>query len=303
MKRFVETLPSFEKSFDQVGTLVAEGVKRKAKIIGKEAKGAKGQGDKVWAEVGRYFADVRPELVAVFHSLGERGTDLSSVMNMCAVNRLAAIAKMLQYCKDTNTNPQKFKEGRVFQKIRAWHKIHKITSAEHPLNPSLYSACVTPYTDKEGACYPLMEELDYLQALDIDNLEEETTKLKTLLLKNAQDTWHEESEFTTLVSRNRELMHGIEERIRDEPRKVAQNAKIVEEYGALVPSMKHRRESAMKKEKKVLKSLHTEEKSLHSTCNSKTGSLLLTQECGGSHTNEGQKEEISIQEYACEGVK
>ncbi len=272
-------MPSKKQSTTKDGKQSMSKAIRK-KTHNKKSKGtySKEEVEKVWAELNHYFDSTPFEILDELRPAGTL-TDFPNLLNMYAVNRLAAIAKMLQYCSDNNLDPSKFKEGRVCQKIRAWHKMHKITSGGS--DGSKDEFCISPYTDHEGICYPLLEELEYLLSLDLDSLPAEIAALKAVLAapctKSANETDTEEI-LRSVSERNQQLISKMkalaaaETKVENDPgtgsEKMETKENIEKEYQSLIPAMKRKREYSLRKERKAER--------LMTATNSKTGSSIVT---------------------------
>lgn len=121
------------------------------------------------------------------------------LLNMHAVNRLAAIGKMLQYCIDNGMTIAEFMEKRTCQKIKA--RLNQRKSAES------VGLCGSSYL-------PTLVEFDYLTSIGNNNIE-----FTIDLLKSQLSSWYGstmgavERELERVTAKNRTLLESIKSRI------------------------------------------------------------------------------------------
>ena len=228
---------------------------------GKKKAMHKEDSERVWDEVEKWYFD-KPSIELLEKlkriDIGMGSAQPVILLNMAAVNRLAGIAKMAQYCVDNGVSLEKFKEGRVSQKIRAWHKMHRITSVGHMTDGE--EGGIASYMDHEGLCYPLLEELDYLLELEVDSIQEEITRRKSSLFSPPEPVPDSVAEhfLQTVSARNKVLLEKISSKLSEDSsvesnEGTTDNNTVLEKYQTLIPAMKRRREYALKKEKRAIK--------------------------------------------------
>ncbi len=147
----------------------------------------------VWAQVDAYFWQISPETRAALDSLTMTAEELDPVifraglLNMHAVNRLAAVAKMLEYCRENKMGVAQFMEDRTYQKVRSRQR-------------------------QEGAAdslvnYPSPEELDYLLRLGQSRVEDTILQLKSLLTVSDDSQLSETEQQTVQKADSTETSH------------------------------------------------------------------------------------------------
>jgi len=201
----------------------------------------KEESTRIWKRMDCYFSLSYISLINDLIHLQEIDLNFPQTLNMFAMNRIAAILKMIQYCKDNDIELKDFQKSRVSQKIRGWHKMAKIAAVTH--NSRTESTGKRNYMDKKGMCYPLIDELKYLLAIKEDKLMDEIVMLKSLLFASIDG--HKESEkehqLKEVMLNNKQLLKLILKRA---------NA----EQGKMIPEIKcdyiretHRRDRVLKK--------------------------------------------------------
>lgn len=173
---------------------------------------------KVWKRLSVYFSLCCPELIGELLQVEERELNFPQTLNLFAVNRFAAVLKMILYCQ-TNSLPFKdFHEGRVSQKIRGWHKMAKIAAAAHGTSLEAASEKAS-YTDNKGVYYPLLDELGYLSSI-AGQLPEEVVRLKALLQRPAGECRESgEETLREAALENRVRLKGVLRRVGNEREK------------------------------------------------------------------------------------
>lgn len=239
----------------------------KKKIVQKNQIYTKEDAENFYREISQYFdtqnRDPENEMLKIdllrnnYENIEE---NTEQILNIFAINRLSAIAKMKQFCKDCGVEMRKFGEIRVQQKIRGWHKMHKITAGKFSVDPIFNnedSMWVCEFLDNEGICYPLIDELEYLLTLDIDNLETEFKILKNLILNPTKKypTSELEQEFSRVSTRNSEIRNKIFDRLLVEKTELLMRPYLVQiekKYDEIIPAMKRKHDKILKKEEKSL---------------------------------------------------
>ena len=157
----------------------------------------------IWNTFDTFFSFVELEISDMIERMLKEEYEVEElkdeVLNMYAVNRLAAVAKMLQYCIDNGMTINEFVEKRTYQKIKARLNQRKsIGSAE---------SCDSSYL-------PGLDEFDYLISIGKYNLD-----LTIDLLKNQLSSWCRgtesgmERELKVIALKNRMLLESIKSRI------------------------------------------------------------------------------------------
>ncbi len=138
-----------------------------------------GGADSVWLQLAPYFQPLSAEVESAAQcaavSLSRPQED--DMLNLHAINRLAAIAKMQQYCFDRHMTPEQFRDGRTTQKLRAFLQQHKhLSESKGARRRSTFAP------EKEAAWfYPSQEELEYLLALGTTELTQTVTQLLAMV--------------------------------------------------------------------------------------------------------------------------
>jgi len=227
--------------------------KKRIPKIGKTL-GEKKDPEKVWDKLNTYFETPSSYVLQELQQKGEDELPFTSLLNLYALNRLSAIAKMLLYCKQNNILPQQFGEGRTPQRIKGWHKMTKITAITYgPLMDSYKDS----YLDNKGKCYPLPNELNYLLSLEPSSVPEEITRLKLMLTSQVDYTKSQtEIELQHITTKNKQLLHSLMERV-EEPKIVLSynDVRMQEKYKEIIPAMKRKHANTIKKEKRLMKCL------------------------------------------------
>jgi len=122
-------------------------------------------------------------------------------LNVAAINRLSAIAKMLQYCLNNGITVAEFMEDRTYQKIKARLKRMEKTG--------------TSGSNKDTMYYPSLDEIPYLLSLRNDNVEIVVNQLKSniILLHNTNTSLRNEEELQRVWSRNRRIIEKMKKKI------------------------------------------------------------------------------------------
>lgn len=237
--------------------------KKRLKLSKKRVpKTGKGIGEKrdpkrVWDKLNIHFEIPSSYILQELKERGEDELPLNNLLNLYAVNRLSAIAKMLLYCKQNNIQPQSFKEGRTPQRIKGWHKMSKITAITYGPLMDFYE---DSYLDNKGMCYPLPDELDYLLSLEPNNIAEEITRLKLMLDSQVDYTKLQiEIELERITTTNKHLLNSLMERVEETKILMSHNdVRVQEKYKEIIPAMKRKHENTAKKEKRLLKCIKSD---------------------------------------------
>eukprot|EP00826_Nyctotherus_ovalis_P002035 TRINITY_DN10386_c0_g1_i4.p1 TRINITY_DN10386_c0_g1~~TRINITY_DN10386_c0_g1_i4.p1 ORF type:complete len:465 (+),score=93.75 TRINITY_DN10386_c0_g1_i4:227-1621(+) len=218
-----------------------------------------------------YFVRVPLSVVQNLHATAKGSSNLDNVefLSLHAVNRLSAIAKMLNYCKEQTVSLIQFKKGRTKQKLAALRSQHKLLANEHPNSSS------TSSTSAAADYYPSSEELGYLCGLDVGKLCEVVAELKGRICARSGKSEREE-----VMERYFEhYLEGSKERkekiVRSVVLEEAANDRgvdneLVERYSKLIPSMKKKRETILAEEQRQLRKLKTKDDQVSKTCHSES---------------------------------
>ena len=107
----------------------------------------------MWKRLDQYFEDIDTNPLERLLPIPKEKQEERTFLNMEAVNRLAAIAKMLQYCDEKKINVTEFVEDRTYQKVKA----------------KLKQSVVDNNTYKLIYC-PSLEEIPYLLSIETEFL-------------------------------------------------------------------------------------------------------------------------------------
>lgn len=241
--------------------------------------GEKKDTEKVWDKLNSYFEFSPSCILEQLQERPEEELQFSSLLSLHAINRLSAIAKMIQYCRENKIKLKQFKEGRTPQRIKGWHKMSKITAITYgPLTESYQDT----YLDKKGKCYPLLSELDYLMSLNLDTIGEEITRLKVMLNRQKEcNKSNRELELERISIGNKQSLTCLIKKNDESKRLISHNdVKIQKMYEEIKPAMKRKHENVAKKEKRMMKFMKADlcggDKT--SNRNSPTGSIETMQE-------------------------
>ncbi len=229
----------YETLFTVLGRLKAEAERDSAKVplyfLYSQKKRRRGQGadpeeemrrvarayvkglggkDSIWLRIAPYFQTISAEVERAVSGLWADTIPFQScvlpgdsrILNMHAINRIAAIAKMEQYCFDTHTSVEQFQEGRTAQKLKALLHQHKCAVESHVSfsskghhRPSTFSPNGKSTSAAEPWVYPSLDDMDYLLGIDRNRLEEVMEELKARMGRS--DTEKEASEGEKSVDR------------------------------------------------------------------------------------------------------
>ena len=120
-----------------------------------------------------YFSAISKPIIGNFEEIIDQILPSNNIqfLSMHSINRLVAIAKMLNYCRVFKINLLQFQQGRIKQKIIALETKRKLFLTEQKIfhNKNLLEAIEE---------YPSVEELSYLLTLDISKLDDIISNLK-----------------------------------------------------------------------------------------------------------------------------
>ncbi len=187
-------------------------------------------GRKVWRKIDSFLIGLTPDVLSRFTTVSTVplvSESFPSLLNMHAVNRLAAILKMVKYCYDTSTDLDSFQFS-----IKEGHYSPLLSSHHY---------------------YPSSTELSYLLTLQKELLEEEIFRLRSLLLEvdsvqpfSAADPQSElEQKLAKIVEQNRVLQNHIKNRAisRKKTAAIDEKSKVVlKKYHEMIPALKRKRQ-------------------------------------------------------------
>jgi len=164
----------------------------------KKQKRAKGK--KIWDQVDFYLEDISPTVKKSFEKLlmsTYKNTISNGFLNIGAINQIAAIAKMLQYCNENGITINEFIEDRIYSKIKAKCIVNKLVYA------------------------PNLDEIGYLMSLDTHCLNEIINSLKDRIQYKPSliPTHSLEEQLNQLSLNNKRIIQQILKRINN-PKKV-----------------------------------------------------------------------------------
>lgn len=161
----------------------------------------------VWNQLNLYFMDINQDIRGSLNRF-DSASPINEVniefLNVASINRLLAIAKMLQYCLDNGITVAEFLDDRTYQKIKARLKRLEETVLLAP-----------PGTVKEKIYCPSLDEIPFLLLLGKDNIEGTIDTLKDSLTSvcSMNFSLKREKELVEISERNRKLVAKISERI------------------------------------------------------------------------------------------
>lgn len=245
-------------------------------------KRTQNESERVWARVDDFFLGITQEVVTDLERLNAASLRTDSgkagLLNMYAVNRLAAILKMIKYCNDMRIDLP------TFHTIAVDHRLNGLKLAR-----GANVAVTASYFIAPG-------ELKYLAALPAE-LDSETARLASLLLSTEQNAGERDNaelkeRLRKVAQRNVELRSRMMGRItarREVPRPLPDSSGLEKKYRQLIPAMKRRRAKELKREKNAANEVedrHTEVEGTHEPASSshlagESDSEYEMAECGG----------------------
>ena len=207
IKQFMNALLNKTDRFNDICNALSEkedihSNKRKTKRINKKAF--------VWNAINSYFtpihSDVRRDIKSLISSSNEEfHKEEFELLNIVAVNRLSAIAKMLQYCNENKIAVGNFMKDRIEQKLKTRLKQKKLLDHSIQINETL----------------PTMNEVSYLSSIKNSNINFVIDTLKYSLLNwNSKleptiDRYtYLENNLKIITNKNNSRLKLLQERIR-----------------------------------------------------------------------------------------
>jgi len=185
-----------------VGTGSSQGSESLVEHNGSKKRNKKQQ--HIWTYLNLCFMDINEDIKSILQKL--RNSNSTSEMNtyllnMNAINRLSAIAKMLQYCLDNGTTVAEFMDNRTYQKIKARFK-------------RIEETALLTGAAKEKIYCPSLDEIPFLLLLGKDNVESTFNTLKNNVTSFiSTSTLNREEELKAVSERNKKIMSKLNERI------------------------------------------------------------------------------------------
>ncbi len=233
---------------------------------------ALGGKDSPWLQTFSYFPEIPETVIDPFtaiHMPTSRSLLIGNTkpLPLYAINRLSAIAKMLQYCKESRIDLEQFQKGRIRQKISALQLQRKCLRED----PRLYPKHSTFYqgnghsngtTDHDSLSYPpTQDELDYLLGLDVSQIDWIITELKDCLYSGNSPATDTEMGFSSKEAELFSLTIKQQARHRDILRKIfAEKSRVryhsdhlVKRYLKLLPVMQRKHDKRFAEEQKILR--------------------------------------------------
>ena len=255
---------------------------RHGKLVRQKArkKGTLGsKGKNVWAQLEPFFASISDDVQSAFDSLLEpqnfpEPMHDGQFLNVYAINRLCAIAKMLLYCQENEVGIPQFMEDRTYQKIKARQKQR---------------------AGEESIYFPTAEEVDYLLCVGKERANQVMAELKEIILRGK--TRDEEmtklvgvieGEINTVVEKKANVMEKMELRIKERQQEFAKTEdykELQEKYLKLSPGIRKRKKRHRTNGKKGMKKSKEEDISAPL---SSPGAASLAQTENGSLLKETQ---------------
>ena len=164
----------------------------------------------IWTQLNLYFLKLDKKVKDNFDKLMTfTSNELSNgkFLNMFAINRLSAIAKMLDYCNDTKSSIKEFMSGRTYQKLRAHFKQIEELDIKDEIN---HLTC------------PSLDEVPFLTSIEYEQLPEIIESFKNMLSYYNEPDYMKKynDELETITQNNKELIYKIQQRMM-EPEKTS----------------------------------------------------------------------------------
>jgi hypothetical protein len=164
----------------------------------------------IWTQLSLFFLNINQDMkhsLSNFESPFIRTKDNIQFLNMLYINKLSAIAKMLQYCLDNGITVAEFMEDRTYQKIKA--RLKRIEDAA-----LVYSAG----TIKEVMHCPSLNEIPYLLSLKNADIGSIANVLKNNVTSSLSFNYLDmplkcEEELKKVEEKNKGMINRLNERI------------------------------------------------------------------------------------------
>lgn len=206
-----------------------------------------------------YFSRIPKTIIDCFREINEQSCKDGEIpfLSLYAVNRLTAIAKMLNYCQDSRIDVQQFQQGRTKQKIAALQSRRKSFLEEQRIFHTENSIIEESFFS--------LEELDYLLNLNLSKLDQIIDSLKSTLLSSSNGEMKDEimireNLLETCLRQRHEKTEVLIQKISSETNQVGESIsdEIIREYLEIVPRMMKKRERKMVEEQRILKKMELE---------------------------------------------
>eukprot|EP00826_Nyctotherus_ovalis_P046115 TRINITY_DN5175_c0_g1_i5.p1 TRINITY_DN5175_c0_g1~~TRINITY_DN5175_c0_g1_i5.p1 ORF type:complete len:310 (+),score=38.14 TRINITY_DN5175_c0_g1_i5:209-1138(+) len=163
-------------------------------------KHAKAKDKHIWKLLNLHFMGIDQEVRKILKKFGSpslRAETSTQFLDMASINRLSAIAKMLQYCLDNRITISEFINDRIYQKVSARFKLLKEANPQGASKEILY--CPSP------------SEIPYLLSLDFGNIESLVVRLKSNMLafRGASTLLAREKELKVVANRNKVMIEKV----------------------------------------------------------------------------------------------
>ena len=195
----------------------ANGALTPKKNILKAYMDALGGKDSPWFQTYSYFPRIPEAILNLIQDIHKPLSNLLTedlrILPMPEINRLSAIAKMLQYCNSSRIALEQFQKGRTRQKISTLQQQRKCLR-EDPKYSTFYRYGGNIKSAEETVEYPTLEELDYLLKLDITQIDTIINNLKTRLFAADSDDLESNSITTTLHQKEEEFLKLVNDHVR-----------------------------------------------------------------------------------------
>ena len=217
--------------------------------------------NKVWQQANTYMMGITPEVLEEFERLAYpdplRKPCSEYILNLYAINRLAAILKMFKYCQDARIDILVFQKQLRCKGKCAVRSMKNWTKTES--NAKLGDLFL------QGSFYPIPSEYDYLRSLKIEQIEDELCSLRSTLLDCAEQGCNSaesagqilseanlETRIRALSTKTRALHDRVLDRVRAQKKQVRVNVptgvSLKRLYEQIVPAMKRKRAKALREE-------------------------------------------------------
>ena len=188
----------------------------------------------IWTQLNLWFMDINEDmkrsLDSIISTLPNSKIPIQ-FLNVAAINRLSAIAKMLQYCLNNGITVDEFMKDRTYQKIKARLKRMERTDISGGNKGTMY--------------YPSLDEIPYLLSLRNDNIEIVVDQLKSNIILLHNTYLRNEEELERVWSRNRRIIGKMKKKIPQTTRNTIPQKKITR----VISRKRHRKERKYEKRK------------------------------------------------------
>lgn len=176
-------------------------IETRGKYLSKR-KNIKKRDKDIWAQLNLYFMGIGENIKTTLNTLTTslpQPEPCIQFLNMFVINRLSAIAKMLQYCLDNGITVAEFMEDRTYQKIKA--RLKRIDEVSSGGIEALYC--------------PSLDEIPFLLSLRGENIENIINGLKSSITfqHTSITSPRSEEELKIISDKNKNIVRNVIEKI------------------------------------------------------------------------------------------